>query len=113
MSLTDDVTDRLLALSDEQQAEIAELETTDAFIGLQRGVEERVNRGESIWEDEQVSSSGPADRTPLPTSDPNNIEVEGVDKLHDGPVANPKLKAAENHLLLTEPEVMQSLSDSD
>ena len=113
LSLTDDVTDRLLALSDEQQAEIAELETTDDFIAQQRGIEERVNSGESIWEDEQVSSSGPADRTPLPTSDPNNIEVEGVDKLHDGPVANPKLKAAENHLLLTEPEVMQSLSDSD
>ena len=112
LSLTDDAADRLLALSDEQQNEIFNLEGTSDFTALQRGIEERVNRGESIWEDEQVRRPA-ADSTASTTRDPNNIEVEGVDKLHDGPVANPKLKAAENHLLLTEPEVMGSLSDSD
>lgn len=113
MSLTADAADRLLALSDEQRNEIFDLEETANFSALQRGIEERVNRGESIWADEQVSDSGAAAPTSLTTSDSTNIEVEGVDKLHDGPVANPKLKAAENHLLLTEPEVMRSLSDSD
>ena len=113
LSLTDDAADRLLALSEEQQNEIFNLEATADFTALQRGIEERVNRGESIWEDEQVSDSGAVAPTSLTTSDSTNIEVEGVDKLHDGPVANPKLKAAENHLLLTEPEVMRSLSDSD